>query len=281
LFLLGISRYTAFGTSRDGKVAGGTQAKSRHGRSAAAVARRINDDDTIFGQAADWLLANPVRSGAILVVGLTAIAIVANAVFFQEGRHPSPLFTTRPEAIPAKPAAVTNSVPLPKNRDDVVEPEIVRSERVIPRSDDPIGVAVGAEIVTAVQEALAARGMYDGKIDGKLGAKTRASIAAYETKYGLLETGMPSESLVAHLQRTAALRVQPAQLAQSRDRQLMNVQSALNSIGYGPIQVSGRMDSETADSIRRFELDNGMAIRGEASATFIRKLVAIGAMNAE
>jgi hypothetical protein len=41
------------------------------------------------------------------------------------------------------------------------------------------------------------------------------------------------------------------------------------------------MDSETADSIRRFELDNGMAIRGEASATFIRKLVAIGAMNAE
>jgi hypothetical protein len=238
----------------------------------------LPDDDSVFGQAADWLLANPVRSGAILVVCLTAIAIVANAVFFQEGRHPSPLFTTRPEAVPARPV-VTNSVPLPKTRDDAVEPELVRSERLtIPRGD-PIGEAVSGDVVSAVQQALAARGMYDGKVDGKLGAKTRASIAAYETKYGLPETGTPGESLVAHLQRTAALRVQPATAAGTRDKRVVNVQSALNSIGYGPIQVTGRMDPETADSIRRFELDNGMPITGEASANFIRKLVAIGAMN--
>lgn len=261
-------------------MAGGTRVRSRSGRGAAAVARRLPDDDSVFGQAADWLLANPVRSGAILVVCLTAIAIVANAVFFQEGRHPSPLFTTRPDVVPATPVSVTNTVPLPKNRDDAVEPEIVRSERVIPRGD-PIGDAVNSDIVTAVQEALAARGMYDGKVDGKLGTKTRASIAAYETRYGLPETGTPSESLVAHLQRTAALRVQPAPAAETRDKRLMNVQSALNSIGYGPIQVTGRMDPETADSIRRFELDNGMPITGEASTNFIRKLVAIGAMNPE
>jgi hypothetical protein len=241
----------------------------------------LPDDDSVFGQAADWLLANPVRSGAILVVILTAIAIVANAVFFQDGRHPSPLFTTRPEAVPAKPVAVTNSVPLPKTRDDAVEPELVRSEPVtIPRGD-PIGETVNSDVVMDVQQALAARGMYDGKVDGKLGAKTRASVAAYETKYGLLETGVPSESLLAHLQRTAALRAQPAPAQDTRDKQLVNVQSALNSIGYGPIQVTGRMDPETADSIRRFELENGMPITGEASTNFIRKLVAIGAMNPE
>jgi peptidoglycan hydrolase-like protein with peptidoglycan-binding domain len=239
------------------------------------------DDDSVFGQAADWLLANPVRSGAILVVGLTAIAIVANAVFFQEGRHPSPLFTTRPEAVPAKPVAVTNSVPLPQKRDDAVEPEMVRSEPVTIARGDPIGDALSTDLVMAVQQSLAARGMYDGKVDGKLGAKTRTSIAAYETKYGLPETGMPSESLVAHLQRTAALRAQPAPAVDARDKQLMNVQSALNSIGYGPIQVTGRMDSATADSIRRFELENGMPITGEASANFIRKLAAIGAINPE
>jgi peptidoglycan hydrolase-like protein with peptidoglycan-binding domain len=176
--------------------------------------------------------------------------------------------------------AVTNAIPLPKNREDAVEPEIVRSERVVPRGD-PIADTVNSDIVTAVQEALAARGLYDGKVDGKLGAKTRASIAAYETRYGLPATGTPSESLIAHLQRTAALRIQPAPAAEARDKQLANVQSALNRIGYGPIQVTGRMDSETADSIRRFELDNGMTITGEASANFIRKLVAIGAMNPE
>jgi len=260
-------------------VAGNTRVRSRSGRGTAAVARRLPEDDSVFGQAADWLLENPLRSGAILVVGLTAMAIVANAVFFQDGRHPSPLFTTRPEAVPASRETVTNSVPLPKSRGDAVEPEIVRSERLVLPQSDPIGAAVDGAIVTAVQEALAARGMYDGKVDGKLGAKTKAAIAAYETKYGLPETGMPSDSLIAHLRRTAALRAEPPPASQARDKRLMSVQSALNAIGYGPIQVTGRMDPETADSIRRFELDNGLPITGEASATFVRKLVAIGAMN--
>jgi hypothetical protein len=239
----------------------------------------LPDDDSVFGQAADWLLENPVRSGAILVVGMTAIAIIANAVLFQEGRHPAPLFTTRPEALPAIPVTVTNSVPLPKSREHAVEPELVRSERlVLPRSD-PIGSAVDGAMVSAMQEALAARGMYDGKVDGKLGAKTKAAITAYETKYGLPQTGTPSDGLIAHLRKTAALRMEPSPVSQVRDKQLMRVQSALNSIGYGPIKVTGHMDSETADSIRRFELENGMPITGDAGANFIRKLVAIGAMS--
>jgi hypothetical protein len=260
-------------------VAGGTRVRSRSGRSAAAVASRLPDDDSVFGQAADWLLANPVRSGAILVAGLTAMAIVANAVFFQEGRHPSPLFSTRPEAMPATPVTVTNSVPLPKSRGDAVEPELVRSERMILPQADPIGEAVDGVMVSAVQEALAARGMYDGKVDGKLGAKTRSAIAAYEVKYGLPETGTPSDSLISHLRRTAALRTEPSAAPSVRDQRLMNVQSALNRIGYGPIRITGHLDTETADAIRRFELENGMPITGEASANFLRKLVAIGAMN--
>jgi peptidoglycan hydrolase-like protein with peptidoglycan-binding domain len=171
-------------------------------------------------------------------------------------------------------------VPVPKSRGDAVEPELVRSEKltVAPASPD---AQVDSVAIIAIQDALAERGMYDGKADGKLGTKTRAAIAAYEKKFGLPETGMPSDGLMAHLRRTEAVDANATVAsapAARRDNQIANVQSALNSIGYGPIQVTGRMSAETADSIRRFQLDNGMTITGEAGPDIVRKLVAIGAI---
>jgi peptidoglycan hydrolase-like protein with peptidoglycan-binding domain len=213
------------------------------------------------------------------VILLTTVAIVSNAVFFQSSRHPSPFFATRPEVVPATPApAAKASTPVPKSRGDAVEPEMVRSEKltVAPATGDAEADAV---TVVAIQDALAQRGMYDGKADGKLGAKTRAAISAYEKKYGLPETGAPSDSLMAHLRRTESAASKPAPpVAGDRDNQVATVQSALNSIGYGPIQVTGRMSAETEDSIRRFQLDNGMTITGEAGPEMVRKLVAIGAI---
>lgn len=249
------------------------------GKRAASAVRYLPEDDSFFGRAADWVLMNPVRSGGILVILLTTVAIVSNAVFFQSGRHPSPFFATRPEVISAAPLSAVKPTPVPKSRGDAVQPEIVRSEKLTaspPASD----ADVDSVAIIAIQDALTQRGMYDGKADGKLGAKTRGAIAAYEKKYGLPETGMPSDGLMAHIRRTETAEVKPQSTPTvSRDNQVATVQSALNSIGYGPIQVTGRMSSETADSIRRFELDNGMTITGEASPDIVRKLVAIGAVN--
>jgi peptidoglycan hydrolase-like protein with peptidoglycan-binding domain len=221
---------------------------------------------------------NPVRSGGILVILLTTVAIVSNAVFFQSSHHPSPFFATRPEVVPATPVAAVKAAPVPKSRGDAVEPELVRSEKltVAPATPD---AQVDSVTIIAIQDALAQRGMYDGKADGKLGAKTRAAIAAYEKKYGLPETGMPSDGLMAHFRRTETAEAKPApDPATQRDDQITTVQSALNSIGYGPIPVTGKMSAETADSIRRFQLDNGMTITGEAGPDIVRKLVAIGAI---
>jgi peptidoglycan hydrolase-like protein with peptidoglycan-binding domain len=58
------------------------------------------------------------------------------------------------------------------------------------------------------------------------------------------------------------------------------VQTALNQAGYGPIAVDGYPGSETADAIRRFELDNGLPITGEVGDRLIARLVAVGAMSA-
>ena len=256
--------------------------RQKPGRRAAAAVRNLADDDGLFGRLADWVLANPVRSGGILVVLLTTIAIIANAVFFQSGRHPSPFFTTRPNVVAAVPVASAKGVPVPKSRGDVVEPERVRSERLLVPPRDSANVADDIAVLQ-VQDELAARGLYDGKADGVLGAKTRAAIAAYERKYGLPETGLPSDGLIAHMRRTTALDEtamvsDPAPAPATRDDRVVIVQEALNAIGYGPLQVTGGMTRETADSIRRFELDNGMPITGEANPDFIRKLVAIGAI---
>src|SRR5690606_8143591 len=38
------------------------------------------------------------------------------------------------------------------------------------------------------------------------------------------------------------------------------IQRALNKLGYGPVEEDGFGGGETADAIRRFELDNGLPI---------------------
>jgi peptidoglycan hydrolase-like protein with peptidoglycan-binding domain len=58
------------------------------------------------------------------------------------------------------------------------------------------------------------------------------------------------------------------------------VQLALNQIGYGAIPVDGRAGRETADAIRRFELDYGLPVTGEPGDAVLKRLIAIGALAA-
>jgi peptidoglycan hydrolase-like protein with peptidoglycan-binding domain len=71
----------------------------------------------------------------------------------------------------------------------------------------------------------------------------------------------------------------PSEAAVAAARRTINVQNALNQIGYGPVQSDGMLNDETVNAIRRFELDNGMAITGRIGDQLINKLVSIGAMN--
>jgi peptidoglycan hydrolase-like protein with peptidoglycan-binding domain len=71
----------------------------------------------------------------------------------------------------------------------------------------------------------------------------------------------------------------PSEAAVAAARQTIDVQNALNQIGYGPVQSDGLLNDATVNAIRRFELDNGMAITGRIGDQLINKLVSIGAMN--
>jgi len=243
----------------------------------------------MVGRMVDRAFDNPAMSGGLVVMAITAMAIVSNALFLQSHRHPDPLFMQRP-AIEARPA-----VPIPK-----VRPGIAANVAVDPA---PPAENVGAEaaLVVHVQRELARLGLYSGPIDGIPGARTRAAIGAYQSAAGLPPTGAASAELLAYMTGpgprvapTAPPTPEPAAApagtigdlaagttAPADDGPLYRrVQTALNLAGYGPIAVDGQPGRETADAIRRFELDNGLSVTGEIGDRLVARLVAIGAMQA-
>lgn len=261
----------------------------------------------------DQAFENPATSGGLLVMALTASAIVSNALFLQGGHHPDPFFAPRPvevgrtsqvpKAAGATPIGhsqppLPHLSPVPRAS---ATPAVTTTQTEAPRT--------GAELVAAIQRELAGLGLYGGTIDGLPGPRTSRAISTYERAAGLRPTGHPttallealkqplpsadvgplvpqtaSDPIAARLDQRQVERgeaIAQAQRAQATIRMHENyriVQNALNRIGYGPVSVTGDIDAETADAIRRFELDNGMPLTGEVGEPLLARLVAIGAI---
>jgi Putative peptidoglycan binding domain len=147
--------------------------------------------DGVVARIVERAIDNPAKTGGLFVMALTAATIVSNALLLQTGRHPGPLFITRPEAV-ATPAPV----PLPRVRasqTDVAAPPIQAAPVAAPT---PAKLALDTKPIKSLQSALAARGIYHGVVDGVLGSRTRAAISAYEKANGLPVTGEPSTLLL-------------------------------------------------------------------------------------
>jgi peptidoglycan hydrolase-like protein with peptidoglycan-binding domain len=273
----------------------------------------------------DHAFENPATSGGLLVMALTASAIVSNAMFLQAGRGPDPLFGATAASRPVHASPVTASdtgalrsfdeaplphlSPVPRTTVAAVAPSVPPA--IVSAEPATIKTAVADEtaLITDIQRELAKLGLYTGAIDGTSGPRTSKAIAAYEVAAGLRPTGQPSQRLldalrqpIATPQRRGEIRALvadpvAAQLdARERDRaaaiadarqaqdqirlheSLRLVQNALNRTGYGPVAVTGDADAETADAIRRFELDNGLPVTGEVGDALLGRLVAIGAV---
>ena len=227
----------------------------------------------LFARIVDAILANPVRSGAVLVVALTTSVIVANAVFFQSGRHPSPFFgAARPEVGKA-PVVKTVVAPATGTSNTVARPaeKLPASRNTLPAADDQ-------KLVADIQRALAAQGLYNGPVDGKWGARTKTALQAFQQRIGVQATGEPSQAMLASLTIGNGVASTDATGSVDPRQRLRAVQAALNQIGYGPVKVDGALGPPTADAIRRFELDNGMPITGNAGAELVKKLQTIGAL---
>jgi peptidoglycan hydrolase-like protein with peptidoglycan-binding domain len=298
----------------------------------AAKAKQVQGDG-VAAELFDRILENPANSGGLMVVALTATAIVSNAMFLQNGHHPGPLFSTRPSVASrevAKPAVprpnlapvqapaaepepasaavqplVVVPLPHPSPRRAAFQPAPAQQQVSVPSAAD-----VEAQITTDVQRELARLGLYSGAIDGKPGPRTSAAVAAYERAAGLQVTGQASAALLQAMKQPlpkpqAAVPVPTAPGADpiaaaldQREQQRANsiaaqqetqaeqqmhqnyriVQTALNRMGYASLPIDGNASAATSDAIRRFELDNGLPITGEASDDLIARMIAIGAI---
>ena len=275
--------------------------KGARGRAGAA-----KSGDGMVADVIDRVFENPAMSGGLMVMALTAMAIISNAMFLQRGNHPDPLFMTRPSVTreATRPVAIRPVRPRPQAV--IVIPPLPRLA--------PIHARPAAELVVApppvleIQRELARLGLYSGAIDGVAGSRTSAAISAYETAAGLPVTGLASPELLEAMKqplppKPQALNALPDDMAAELDRrereragkiaaeqqiridaQMQNnfrvIQGALNRIGYGPVPVDGTAGDETIDAIRRFELDNGLPVSGEASEELLARLIAIGAIKA-
>lgn len=265
---------------------------------------RALDDDGEFAGAgliariSGPLLRHPMRTGSTLVLVGGAALIVANAVFFQTAHHPSPLFATRAEAglsqvaaIPTPPIpepmpiprvrALTTPVPVPTAIPAAAQgPRLVAVTAVPPPT--VANAPTAASAISEVQTALQTAGLYQGRVDGMFGARTRAAVEAYQRNNGLAVNGTVDDALLTHIRAAlpppAAAEVTAAIGETPAATRLRSVQTALNRIGYGPVRADGVEATVTVDAIRRFQLDNGLTVTGRADDVLVRKMVAIGAL---
>jgi len=263
----------------------------------------VDDGGGFFAGLVDRTFENPAMSGGVVVMALTAAAIVSNAMFLQKIRHPDPLFETRSAAIERSAPA---PVPLPRARaEHLPKAEPAPAAKAHARKPDPIPLPVPqpevqpqADIVLmkAIQKSLADAGLYGGAVDGMMGAMTKVAIEKYQRRAGLEEDGLPSEALLSSLRGPPKPASAPVPMVEAKpvppkpvlagpspemvaeQARYRKVQAALNDIGYGPVGVDGHAGDETASAIRRFELDNGLPLTGNPTDRVIARLVKIGAL---
>jgi hypothetical protein len=190
------------------------------------------------------LLHSPKDMVAGLLAFAAVSAIIANALFLQAGRHPSPMFGT----VTRMPAAAAPASPLPRPRpveaaarvvDPVAsEPRSIELKSAEPRSDSRSDAMTNLVKATAVPQA------------------APASIAR------------PPAPIPAARHETIASQTPAA-------RRVAAVQRTLTEYGYGQLKPTGTVGSDTQAAIQKFERERKLPVTGQVSDRLLRELTAM------
>src|SRR5882672_3407231 len=220
----------------------------RRRRSAKAAAIKTEEER---GLVMRILLHSPKDMVAGLLAAAAICAILANALFLQAGRHPSPMFGSV-VTLPAPQAAVVSPLPRPRpveltSRPVEAEPPEIRP--VEARSADPKHVEIKSG---------------DSKSDSRnpdpmanLGGKSTGALAAAPAN-----VARPPAPIPATAQSTGARRVAA-------------VQRALTQYGYGQLKPTGAVGADTQAAITKFERDRKLPVTGQMSDRLVKELTAM------
>lgn len=254
--------------------------------------RRKQQVDLKHGLIAATIARHPREFVGIVMATAATLVIFVNALFLQNGPHPAPIFATRPfvkhhaaVVLPRPHPAIP--VPLPSGE------ESARSQ---------------AQTIMDIQRALAARGFYQGAVDGIWGNKTDTAAREFAHATGLKGDPTPGESFlrVITAAKTQPARAKPpnakpvstatpAPRATSANpanmpahvqndpiatliaptKRVLAIQHALADFGYGQIKPTGVYDEDTRAAIEKFERERHLPVDGQISERFVRALAAM------
>jgi hypothetical protein len=186
------------------------------------------------------LLHSPKDMVAGALAFAAVSAIIANALFLQAGRHPSPMFGSV-VVMPVAALAPANPLPRPRPMEaDTSTPELKLAEPkpvekpAEPKSADPLTNLVKATSAAPVAPANVLRP------PAPIPASSRA------------ET-----------------------IASSGSRRVAAVQRALTENGYGQLKPTGTVGSDTQAAIQKFERERKIPVSGQMSDRLVRELTAV------
>ncbi len=194
--------------------------------------------DSERGFAMRILLHSPKDAVAGAFAFAAVIAITANALFLQAGRHPSPMFGSV-VAMPA--AASVPASPLPRPRPveadaSLFEPKAAETKPAEAKAADPLASLVKA---------------------------TSAPAAA------------PSNIVRPPALVPASSRNETIANASPGSRRVAAVQRALTEYGYGQLKSTGTVGSDTQAAIQKFERERKLPVTGQMSDRLVRELIAV------
>ncbi len=195
-------------------------------------------------------------------------AIFANALLMQPERHPAPFFTSSIASV-AKPTHTP--IPLPPARTaETVEP------------------AKRPDVTADIQNELTKRGFYVGPNGVSSGTSLENAIRDFQEAAGVKIDGQPTDTLLAQI-KASKLTVKdqilqllkPGQAQADQQKTLVQVQRALNKLGYGPLKEDGVFGGGSKAALEKFEKDRKLAVKGEPQGRVLRELASASGMAVE
>jgi hypothetical protein len=180
-------------------------------------------------------------AGAVAFAAVSAI--IANALFLQAGRHPSPMFGSV-VAIPAAALAPANPLPRPRPVEadsSLLEPKLAEPKSAEPKPAEPKAADPLANLVKATSAAPVAPPTI---------VRPPAPI--------------PASSRTETIANSAPI-----------SRRVAAVQRALTEYGYGQLKPTGTVGSDTQAAIQKFERERKLPMTGQMSDRLVRELTAM------
>jgi Putative peptidoglycan binding domain len=211
----------------------------RRRRGGKAVAFEV---DAERGLALRILLHSPKDTVAGAFAFAAICAIIANALFLQAGRHPSPMFGSV-VAIPAAALAPASLLPRPRPVEaDAFAPEPKLAE---PKFAEPRPAEPSADPLTNLVKATS------------VAPAASSTIARPPAPIPFSSRNETSANPAPGFRRVAA------------------VQRALTEYGYGQLKPTGTIGSETQAAIQKFERERKIPVTGQMSDRLVRELTAV------